>query len=314
MRDYIQNMDKSKTWAVGIAIFVVIGGGILAANRAAHNKHVPARVQVTATIYPLAEFARQVGGDRVNVTTLVKPGVEPHDYDPTTREIAGIYKSALFIYNGGGLEPWVPRLSNDLQANNVMLADATYNITLRNAGSGGKTTDPHVWLDPVLAIQQVETVRKGMVAVDPQHAYDYTTRARNYTKRLQALDQEFKAGLAHCQSSQLVTSHQALGYLAARYGLQTLGIAGLSPDDEPSPQKLADITDFVRAHNVHYILFESAVNPKLAQTIASESGAQTISFNPLESLTTAQINVGQDYLSVQRDNLHTLQTALGCTP
>jgi zinc transport system substrate-binding protein len=311
-------MEKSRAWTFVVIAFVIVGSAILAANRASLHKGKSDAIQVTATFYPLAEFARQVGGDRVQVTTLIKPGVEPHDYDPTPRDVAGIYKSAMFVYNGAGLEPWVGKVQKDLRAGNVMMVDASSQIELRQQDpaehEAESATDPHIWMDPQLAMKEVDNVRKGLVAVDPKHAYDYIARAEAYTKKLQDLDKAFQSGLANCQSKDIVTSHQAFSYLAARYGLNAVGIAGLSPEDEPTPQKLAEVADFARAHNITHIFFETAVSPKLSETIAHEVGAKTISFDPLESLTSGQIKAGKNYISIQKDNLKSLQTALRCTP
>ena len=274
------------------------------------------RLQVVATFYPMAEFARAVGGANVNVTTLVKPGLEPHDYEPSPQDLARIYDSSLFVYNGAGLETWVDKIQPQLESSKTFTVDASYAIkTLKKDPSDTESksaTDPHVWMDPELAIKEVVAISQGFTAVDPKNVAAYRANALAYVRQLVALNDEFKAGLTQCQSHDIVTSHQAFSYLAQEYGLQATGIAGLSPDDEPSPQKLAQVADYVKANNVTYIFFESLVSPKLSQTIASETGAQTIAFNPLEGLTNSDIKAGKNYISVQRDNLQALRTALGC--
>jgi len=283
-----------------------------------HHATSNGRLQVTASFYPLAEFARQVGGDNVSVTTLVQPGVEPHDYDPTPRDVAAMYTSKVFIYNGAGLETWIPRLQAELSQQGVIVVKASAGITYLAASGdeagaeAGTATDPHVWMAPELAIQEVTAIRDAFMQADPAHRQTYEANATRYIKSLSSLDSDFRAGLAHCQSREIVTSHQAFRYLATAYNLQTLSIAGLSPDDEPSPQKLAQVADFVRQHHVRYIFFEALVSPKLSQTIAQETGAQTIAFNPLEGLTQQQIASGQTYVSVQQANLQALRTALHC--
>ncbi|HSX34557.1 MAG TPA: metal ABC transporter substrate-binding protein [Candidatus Saccharimonadales bacterium] len=307
-------MDTSRKWMIGIALIAILGfSGIAYAKK--HTQQPPA-VSAVATFYPMAEFVRQVGGNRVGVTTLTKPGAEPHDFDPTPKQLAQIYDAKLFVYNGAGLEPWVNKITKDLDASDVFRVDASYKVPLqhKDASDTGNDspTDPHIWMDPVLAMKEVDNVRLGLIAVDPSHAQYYVDNAIAYTKKLEALNTAFKKGLANCQSKDIVTSHQAFTYLAKRYGLNAVGIAGLSPDDEPSPQKLAQVADFVKQNNVHYIFFETLVSPKLSQTIASETGARTIAFNPLEGLTTSETKAGKNYISVQQDNLKALQTALGC--
>jgi zinc transport system substrate-binding protein len=310
-------METSRKWLIGIAIIVVVGFTGLGYFNNQRLKNNPSKLTVVATFYPVAEFARQVGGNRVSVTTLTKPGMEPHDYDPSSKDLASIYSSKLFIYNGAGLEPWVDKITNDLDASDTFRVDASYQVQLQGKDASdtknNSPTDPHIWMDPELAMKEVENIRLGLVAADPRNAEYYVSNAEVYTKKLQELDNAIKNGLANCQTKDIVTSHQAFAYLAKRYGLNAIGIAGLSPDDEPSPQKLAQVADFVKQNNVKYIFFETLVSPKLSQTIASETGAQTIAFNPLEGLTSDEIKAGKNYISVQQENLTALQTALGCT-
>ncbi|HEX7963887.1 MAG TPA: zinc ABC transporter substrate-binding protein [Candidatus Saccharimonadales bacterium] len=299
-----------------VALVAALAGGALAlhSRRAAPTSDA---VRVSATFYPMAEFVRQVGGRYVQVSTLVKPGVEPHDYDPTPQDIAGIYKSKVFVYNGAGLERWTDRLQGDLSANHVVSVNASNGIALhaKDASDTENTssTDPHVWMDPTLAIKEVSNIRDGLIKADPAHAGAYRANAASYVTQLQALDQQFKTGLSHCQNHTIITSHQAFRYLAAQYGLDAIGIAGLSPDDEPSPQKLAEIASLARSRGADYIFFETLASPKLSQTIAHEVGAKTIAFNPLEGLTQSEIGAGKNYLTVQKDNLQGLETALHCT-
>jgi zinc transport system substrate-binding protein len=308
-------METNRKWMVGIALVAVLGFSALGyLNR--HNNN-SSKIQVVATFYPVAEFAREVGGDKISVTTLTKPGTEPHDFDPTPKQLAQIYDAKMFVYNGAGLEPWVDKITKDLESSDVFRVDSSSQISLQKKDPSdtedGSPTDPHIWMDPELAMKEVNNIRLGLIAVDPVNAQYYVDRAIAYTDKLQALDDAFKKGLASCQSKDIVTSHQAFTYLAKRYGLNAVGIAGLSPDDEPSPQKLAQVADFVKQNNVKYIFFETLVSPKLSQTIASETGAKTIAFNPLEGLTNDEIKAGKNYITIQNDNLKALRTALDCT-
>ena len=310
-------MKNVRVWiltVLGLMIVLAVGLSLRNEHSTLTNSGKKAsghQLQVTATFYPMAEFARQVGGDKVTVTTLVKPGVEPHDYDPSPRDVAAIYKSKLLIYNGGGLEAWVGKLQNDLQKQGVTVVQASDGIELR-PGDSGSPQDPHVWMDPVLAIQEVKNIQQALAKVDPSNAKTYNANADKYIQQLTKLDSEFRSGLARCQLTDIITSHQAFKYLAKEYGLNTVGIAGLSPDDEPSPRQMAQAVDFVRQNDIHYIFFESLVSPKLAQSIADETGAQSIVFNPLEGLTQAELDLGQNYITVQQGNLQALRTALSC--
>jgi len=274
------------------------------------------KLKVEATFYPLAEFARQVGGDLVEVNTLVPAGSEPHEFEPTTQDIANMHQAKVYIYNGAGFEGWLNKVIPELQQNGVMTVDSSQGISLLAAdptiAEGKSPTDPHIWLDPVLAVQQVTTIRDAFIQVDPEHTIQYQQNAAAYIEKLKALDLRFKTALITCKKDQVVTSHAAFAYLAKQYSFKVIPIAGLSPDGEPSPLRLAQIVEQVKKNNIKYIFFESLVQPTLANTIATETGAQTLVFNPLEGLTQADMDAGKDYTSIQDQNLQNLRVALEC--
>jgi zinc transport system substrate-binding protein len=271
------------------------------------------QLSVTTSFYPLADFASQVGGDKISVHNLTPAGSEPHDFEPSPQDLVALQNSKVFIYNGAGLEIWLDKLSDDVKQKEVMV-EATKDISLLSSSEEEAETpkDPHVWLDPVLASQEVENIKNGLIVADPANQQTYQQNATHFQNQLADLDSGFRTGLANCQSRDIVTSHNAFQYLGKRYGLNILSISGLSPDEEPTPRKLAEVTQFVKKHNVKYIFFESLVSPKLSDTIAQETGAKTIAFNPLEGLTEEEVAAGKNYLSVQKENLKALQTALEC--
>jgi zinc transport system substrate-binding protein len=271
------------------------------------------KMAVVGTFYPLAHFAEQVGGSLVTVANITPSGAEPHDYEPTAQDIEKAYGAKVFVMNGGGVDTWAERIAPDLKAKGVQVVDMQDTIVLSTAPSGSETTlDPHIWLDPVLAEQEVALIRDAFIKADPAQTAAYSANAAAYISQLQELDNEYKTGLASCRLKDIVTSHAAFGYMAKRYGLTQIAIAGLSPDAEPSVQQMVAIAQLAKKDNIKYIFFESLVSPKLAQTIATEVGAQTIAFNPLEGLTDGQISSGETYLTVMRDNLDELRLALDC--
>jgi len=272
---------------------------------------------VTASFFPLAEFAKQVGGEKVTVVNLTPAGVEPHDFEPTPQDLVKIQRSKLFIYNGAGFEPWVEKTLPDIESSETVTVDSSQGISSLLAGTEEEREeeslfDPHVWLDPALAGQQVDNIKDGLAQADPSNKSFYETNAAHYKQELADLDEEFREGLASCKSRNMIASHNAFTYLANRYDLNIVSISGLSPNEEPSPKRLAEIADFARQNNVKYIFFEMLVQPRLSETIAREVGAQTLVFNPLEGLTDEEIAQGENYLSVQRKNLSNLRTALDC--
>jgi len=271
------------------------------------------KMAVVGTFYPLAHFAEQVGGGLVTVANITPSGAEPHDYEPTAQDIEKAYAAKVFVMNGGGVDTWAERIKPDLKTKGVQVVDMQDTIALSAAPSGSETTlDPHIWLDPVLAEQEVALIRDAFVAADPKHAAAYQKNAAGYIAQLATLDAEYKTGLASCRLNDIVTSHAAFGYLAKRYGLTQVAISGLSPDAEPSVQQMVAIAQLAKKDGVKYIFFETLVSPKLSQAIASEIGAQTLSFNPLEGLSDAEVGAGKTYLTVMRDNLDKLRLALDC--
>jgi zinc transport system substrate-binding protein len=299
----------------------------------------PPKPLVVATFYPLYEFARQVGGDRVDVVALVPAGVEPHDSEPSPPDMVRAQKARVFVFNGAGLEPWADRLLAEALPRDVVAVKTTEGLPLltvdlprhghdhghgkpghghthepRPAADKGGTaaTDPHVWLDPVLAQGQVERIRTGLAQADPDGAEVYAENARRYTATLAALHEDFEKGLAECARRDIVVSHAAFGYLARRYRLQQVPVMGLAPEAEPSPAEMAAIVRFARRHRVKHIFFETLVSSRLAETLAREIGARTLVLDPVEGLSPEDLAAGRDYAAIMRANLENLRTALEC--
>lgn len=275
------------------------------------------KLTVVTSIYPLYEFARQVGGERVNAVNLVPPGAEPHDWEPTPRDLQTLNKAAVLLFNGIGLEPWVGKTVKSLDNKGLLAVEVSRDLGTEAGHDDGHGhepagADPHTWLDPVLAQQMVERVREALVKADPAGAEQYGANARAYQEKLAALHEDFKASLGQGCRREFVTSHAAFGYLARRYNLEQVAIAGLSPEVEPSPKDVAAIVAEAREHGATHIFFETLVSPKIAETVAREIGAETLVLNPLEGLTPEELAAGKDYLTVQRENLKNLKLALGC--
>jgi len=276
---------------------------------------------VVASFYPLYEFTRQVAGDLAEVTSLVPPGVEPHDWEPAPQDVARLEKARVFVYNGAGFEPWADKLLANLGGKGPVVVVATQGIDLLGADLPGHgherdaatRQDPHAWLDPVLAQKQVESIRAALAQADPENAQRYAANAKAFSERLAAVGDHYERGLAQCARREIVVSHASFAYPAKRYRLTQVPVMGLSPDSEPSPAQLAQIVRFARRHKVTVIFFETLVSPKLAETLAREVGAQTLVLNPIEGLTKDDQAAGKGYIELMEDNLKNLRTALGCT-
>jgi zinc transport system substrate-binding protein len=271
------------------------------------------RISVVASFYPLFEFALQVGASRVAVRNLVPAGAEPHDYEPTPRDVAAVNGAKVLIYNGAGFEPWIQKLLPQMPAS-VVKVSATEGIPLTTmaSGEGRGRADPHVWLDPVSAQRQVDLIAAGLAKADPAGKAFFDANAGQYRAKLAALHERIERTLAPCRRKVFVTSHVAFGYFAARYGLTQIAVAGLTPEAEPSAAKIREILRLVRQHGVRVIYYEPLVSPRVASAIAREVGARTLVLNPIEGLTDQEMRQGKHYISIMQENLRNLVQGLDC--
>lgn len=304
--------QKNIIFAV-VAVALVIGTVFLISRKGASTSPAFGKIQAAASFYPLYFFASQIAGDKADVLDVTPAGAEPHDYEPSPSDMSKIENSRLVVLNGGGLEAWGGDLKQNIDPAKTELVIAGEGFADRQIAEGGKiTTDPHVWLSPILAKQMVDKIAAGFIKIDSANQAYYLTNAVALKAGLDDLDFNYKAGLKNCIQKNIVTAHAAFGYLASAYGLNQVAITGLSPDAEPSPRQMADIVQFVKMNDVKYIFFESLVSPKLADTIAAETGAQPLILNPIEGLTNDQISAGKNYFTEMTNNLNNLKIALQC--
>jgi zinc transport system substrate-binding protein len=257
------------------------------------------RTQVVAGFYPLAFAAAEIGGDRVEVTNLTPPGAEPHDVELSVRDVERVRDADLILYLGQGFQPAL----EDAAAGRDSAVDLLEGLDLREGEEGEDARDPHVWLDPVRFAEMAERIGAELGGESP---------ARQLASRLRDLDAEYRAGLADCERDELVTAHDAFGYLGERYGLEEIPITGISPEAEPSPQDLEEIAELVRERGVTTVFVEPLLSPEIGETVAREAGAETEVLNPLEGLSEAELDRGESYFTVMRANLETLREGLGC--
>jgi zinc transport system substrate-binding protein len=295
-----------------VILAVLVASGILVAiHRSNSSKGDSGKLAVVASYYPLYDFVKNVGGSKVSVTNMTPPGTEPHDYEPSAKALADAHKAKVFVYNGGTLEPWASGFLTDYKNVKVKASDG---VTLETVtGENNKQAlDPHFWLDPTLAAHIVDNIRDGLSIADPANAGVYAANAEDYKTKLTELAGRFEQGLATCQLRTIVTSHAAFGYLAKRYNIDVESIAGVSPEVEPSAAKLAELSALVKSKGIKYVFFESLVPTRLADTIAAETGAKTLVFDPIEGVSDAAQKQGKNYITIQEQNLANLRTALAC--
>lgn len=304
--------------ACTLSLSLLTGCGTQPADTAAGD----GRLRVLTSFYPMYDFACKIGGDCIDVTNMVPSGTEPHDWEPSTNDLKNLEKADVFIYNGADMEPWADDLLVS-RSDTLHVVEASENVELRTTDGEHEHAhehegadhhhgdfDPHVWLDPENAKIEMEAIRDALCAADPENSTVFQSNYEKYAAELDALDAEFREKLAPLPNRTIVVAHEAFGYLCDAYSLTQVGIEGLSPDSEPDPGRMAEVIDFVREHSISTIFFEELVSPKVAEAIASETGAQAKMLSPLEGLSDEQAAAGADYFSVMHDNLAALMEAL----
>jgi zinc transport system substrate-binding protein len=283
------------------------------------------KLPAVASFFPLQDVTRRVGGDRVETTNLVAAGGEPHDLELTPRDIERLRQARLLVYLGAGFQPSLEKALQATQSPALTTVNVIEGMTLLEAvpededepqgpsAAGDMTADPHVWLDPLFMKDVATRVRDALIRLDSAGRVTYEGNTQAYQAELDALDRDFRAGLQNCRRRDFVTSHTAFAYLAKRYGLEQKAIAGLSPENEPSPQRMQEVVRYAREHNAKVIYFETLVEPRVAETIAREVGAKTLVLNPIEGLTPEEQAAGKSYRDLMRQNLENLKVGLECS-
>lgn len=277
---------------------------------------------VVASFYPFAFVAEQVGGTHVDVENLTSPGAEPHDLELKPKQVGDVQNADLVVFQQhfqAAVDEAVKQADRPAK-DTIDVASVVKLKPLQEGAEDGhdhgedgheEEEDPHVWLDPQNMVEITKSIEARLSAVDPDHASDYAANAAKLISELETLGTEFETGLKACRTRTIVTSHAAFQYLAARYDLTQVPIAGLDPANEPSPSQLADITNLVRKDKITTIFTEELVSPAIADTIAKETGAKTATLDPIEGLSDA--TKGQTYLTLMHKNLETLREANSCT-
>jgi zinc transport system substrate-binding protein len=266
-------------------------------------------------------FTKEVAGSSANVELLIPNGAEPHDWEPTAKDMVKIQNADVFIYNSHYFELWTEKVLKSINDSSLKVVEAASGIKLMDAlesedeeehGHSEHTSskDPHVWLSPVLAQLEVNTIAKALEQADPKNKDQFQKNAEALNAELADLDHLYKETIDKAKKKEFVTQHAAFGYLAKQYGLTQIPIAGLSPDVEPTLGKLTELTELTKKKNTKVIYFEEMTSSKVAETLAKEIGAKTEVLNPLEGLTKKEQEKGLDYLDVMKKNLESLKLSI----
>ncbi|MBP3041286.1 zinc ABC transporter substrate-binding protein [Bacillaceae bacterium Marseille-Q3522] len=338
---------KMKAILTAIVFLFVMAGCGSNSNQGDNVSTGDEKLHVITSFYPMYEFTKNIAKDKAEVELLVPSNMEPHDWEPTPKDMAAIQKADLLIYNSSYMETWITSIQESLSRDQPLFVEASEGITLMEGeahhhhGEEGKhhdhheeegehhegesghheeeghdhehegtQLDPHVWLSPVLAQKEVETITAALVKQDPENKDFYETNSKEYIQQLKDLDELYRTTLENVSIKEIITQHAAFGYLTKEYGLIQVPIAGLSPSEEPSAAKLAELKEFAKEHQIKVIYFEETTSPKVAQTLANEIGAETEVLNTLEGLSEEDREKGLDYIGMMKNNLKSLEKSL----
>lgn len=284
------------------------------------NKNENGRpLRVYTSFYPYYDFAKKIGGDSVEVHTIIPPGAEPHSFEPSSKVIAQLEQADVFIYNGVRMEPWIDKVLNLLEGGDICLVDASESVELisYNEKHGGKNDDgnhygydPHIWVDPVNAMHISEKIKDIFVKMDDGNRDIYIKNFDDFKRELQKLDTAFREGLKDITERKIIVSHAAFGYLAKRYNIEQISVAGISPHAEPSPKRLAELIEVAEDNKIGYIFLEFLASVKTAEILAEEANLEVLTLYIVEGLTEEQQDNGEDYISLMYKNVETLKKAL----
>lgn len=274
------------------------------------------KIQAIATFYPMYEFTKEVLGDEGDVSLLIPAGTEPHDYEPSAKDMAKIAQSDVFVYNSQDLESWVTSAQKNLDPKHTLVIEAASTIALETEDDHESTDghdhehDPHVWTDPVLAVKEVEEIKTRLSAQYPEKKTIFEKNAEAYIDELEQLNTKYEEAFKGATHRTFVTQHAAFSYLAHQYDLTQESITGISAEQEPSPSRLAELKTYVKDHDVRVIYFEENASSKVAETLSTETGVELAVLNPLESLTQKQMDDGETYISIMEQNLEALKKSI----
>ena len=314
-----QFMKFSKVLLIIIIVSIIMLNSGCAGN---NEKQDPDdnKIKIYTTLYVLSEFSQKIGGSQVEVVNLVPPGVSPHDFEPTAKDIIALTKADIFLYNGAGMEGWVEKVLDNLKSSEVLSIDASNKIELREndeehdhdeeSHDEESNIDAHVWLNPLNALKQAEEIKNALIQMDSENKTFYEENYQELKNKLTDLDKLYASELKNTNRKDFFMSHAAFGYLAEQYGLTQNSISGVIPADEPSPAEMVGLIKKAKELNIKYILIDPRDVVKISEVLADEIGAETIPINTVASLTKEELAEGLDYFKIMEDNLINLKKVL----
>ncbi len=275
------------------------------------------KLKVVATIFPLYDFARQIGGEDADVSLLIPPGTEPHSFDPRPENIIAANRAEIFLYTNNIMEPWANSLLKSLRSPKLLLVEAGKGIPLADEHSEHRferaSHDPHIWLDLEKAQKIADNILENFISKKPAKRELYQSNARKLKETLADLDRKFSAVLKTCKHNTVVHGgHFAFGHLAKRYNLRYVSASGFSPDAEPSPQNLVKMSKILKNEGLKHIFYEELVTPRIAEVIAKETGASLILLHGGHNISKQELDNGTTFISLMERNLENIKVGLQC--
>lgn len=278
--------------------------GLAACGSAGEGAKDDGRLPVSVTFNALYEFVLAVGGDRVAVSTIIPDGMEPHDFEPKARDLAGLREAKVFVHNGLGLTPWAEEAAGAAGNDALLVVDASVGIAPIPSDEGGED-DPHIWLSLKCAQTEAANIRDALAAADPGNSAYYERNCADFVEQLQTLFDEYDAKFAAADRKLLVTGHAAFAYLCRDFGLTQVSVRGVFDEGEPSARQLAELVAFCRENGVTTVFAEALDSPEISRTLADEAGARIETIYTIEGtedglsyLERMAANLERVYLSV----------------
>ena len=328
-------MKSSRLLALILIVSLILTGCAAAKEEPAVQNIKSDKIQIVATLFPQYDFARQIAGDKADVTLLLPPGVESHSYEPTPSDIIKINKSDLFLYTGKNMEVWSQKIIDGVKdaGSRSIVLDVTEGINLSKTAdieaelkSRGAIMDeeaesenehahfydPHVWTDPLLAKIMVASIKDALCSIDPDNAEYYQKNAADYSSRLDQLDAEFKGIVSSGKRNEIIFgSRFALYYFAKQYGLNyEAAFDSCSSETEPSAKTVAGLIEKIREDKIPVIYYAEIEEPKIAKSISDETGAKMLLFHSCHNITKKELEEGATYLSLMEQNARNLKEGL----
>jgi len=276
-------------------------------------KEAKKRLKVTTSTFALYDITKHVGGEKVDVEMVIPFGVEVHSFEPTPKTIIEIKKSALFLYSGASLEPWIKKLN----VHKNML-DMSQFVDLKEIDADEEDAhhhehyDPHYWLDIENMKLLTQKITLELLKLQPEDEAYFLSNAAHYMSELTLLQEEYERGFKECAVREVVLQHNILGYVAPRYKFHVSSLSGLSPDALTNAKKMAELSKMIKQRGIDVLFFESFVSDRMINTLAQENGVKVDYLEPLANITARQAQSKMDYIDGMRSNLEKLTKAMKC--